>query len=330
MLTVSEVTALRTLAHPASATFTATAELARKNELKARSTARYTHWPNTLEAQRQKKELERRRRLDAIESAQQEVDERERAFHDQQRRATIARANNLLYQENDRVKTFRSSLLVSNALHERTAQGVFKDEYKAREAHARALHEQQIAVSIAKQDARDARDAAARDALARDAAAMRLEQLKEKEQRHIAERREEMREGALVHASAAAALAQGKAAEAARRAEQRQRAEELVLANQDALRVKAEQARLIEAENAKIAHYAAEKERVAALRAAREQEKREAKQARVDGIISRQQAHLSVVTAKERERLEKELAAMNFKEAEKERIAADRYVTLKL
>jgi hypothetical protein len=306
----------------------ATTELNRKADLKTRSVARYTHWPNTLEAQRQKKELERRRRLEAIEEAQQAIDDRERQFHEQQRRDTIARANNLMYQENDKVKTFRSSLLVSNALYERDMQAQFGDEYRAREAHARAQHEQQIQESIAKSLARERADAEARDKLAREAAAMRVDQLHEKHARHLNARTQEIRDGELARASAQAAVEQARAVEEARRAGLRVRAEELILANQDAQRVRAEQAKLIDIENAKVAEYAAEKERVRELRLRREAERRAEKQSRVNGIIERQQAHLAGVLARENERHERELAAMNYKEAEKERVLADRRAQL--
>merc|ERR1712147_165301 len=79
-------------------------------------------WPNTLEAERKKKEARRQEKLDREEEERKKIDREEAAIAGEKRRMAIERANKMLYDDSDRVKNFHSNLLLSDVLKEREAQ----------------------------------------------------------------------------------------------------------------------------------------------------------------------------------------------------------------
>merc|ERR1712028_292165 len=83
---------------------------------------RVSRWPNTLEAERKKKEARRQQRHDEEEVQRKKIDKEEAAIQGEKRRMAIERANKMLYDDNDRVKTFHSCLLLSDVMKEREAQ----------------------------------------------------------------------------------------------------------------------------------------------------------------------------------------------------------------
>jgi len=83
---------------------------------------RVSKWPNTLEAERKKKEARRAQRFDEEEEQRKKIDKEEAAIQGEKRRMAIERANKMLYDDNDRVKTFHSCLLLSDVMKEREAQ----------------------------------------------------------------------------------------------------------------------------------------------------------------------------------------------------------------
>ena len=95
-------------------------ELTEKQQDKARlhalSNARKAKWPNTLEANRIKKENARQDKLDAEEALRKEIDAQEEALHVEKRRLAIERANKMLYDSTDRVKSLHSKLLLADVM----------------------------------------------------------------------------------------------------------------------------------------------------------------------------------------------------------------------
>merc|ERR1712166_1691791 len=83
---------------------------------------RVSRWPNTLEAERKKKEARRLQRHDEEEVQRKKIDKEEAAIQGEKRRMAIERANKMLYDDNDQVKSFHSALLLSDVMKEREAQ----------------------------------------------------------------------------------------------------------------------------------------------------------------------------------------------------------------
>merc|ERR1712166_983754 len=86
------------------------------------STERVSRWPNTLEAERKNKEAKRLERHEEEETERRKIDKEEAAIQGEKRRMAIERANKMLYDDNDRVKSFHSALLLSDVMKEREAQ----------------------------------------------------------------------------------------------------------------------------------------------------------------------------------------------------------------
>merc|ERR1711977_205307 len=90
--------------------------------------ARAKTWDNTLEGSRRKKAEEKRKKLELEELERQKLDSEEAKIQLDQRKATIDRANKLLYDESDRMKSFHSKMMMCDVLAEREAQMNPKNE----------------------------------------------------------------------------------------------------------------------------------------------------------------------------------------------------------
>merc|ERR1712151_890427 len=77
-----------------------------------------------------KKAEERKRKLELEELERQKVDAMEAKIQLDARKTTIDRANKLLHDESDRMKSFHSKMMVCDMLAEREAQIGLKDELK--------------------------------------------------------------------------------------------------------------------------------------------------------------------------------------------------------
>lgn len=90
--------------------------------MKAKSDARVKNWGNTIDALRLKKEKAREERIQQEELERQKIDAEEAEIQAEYRRQQIAKANYLLYQQEDRVKKFNSKALLNDVLNERKLQ----------------------------------------------------------------------------------------------------------------------------------------------------------------------------------------------------------------
>ena len=143
-------------------------ELARLHNL---SNSRKAKWPNTLEAARERKERARQEKLDAEESLRQEIDREEEALQAEKRRLVIERANKMLYDSTDRVKSLHSKLLLTDVYQERERQIEVKTRLKQREQVDKARWHQKTQEAIrrmdAEEDSRDEEEAVKRAEVAR-------------------------------------------------------------------------------------------------------------------------------------------------------------------
>eukprot|EP00966_Prymnesium_polylepis_P320130 7376522-Prymnesium_polylepis.1 len=78
------------------------------------SNARKAKWPNTIEANRERKDRLRQEKLDAEEAMRVEIDKEEEALQAEKRRLAIERANKMLYDSTDRVKALHSKLMLAD------------------------------------------------------------------------------------------------------------------------------------------------------------------------------------------------------------------------
>lgn len=94
----------------------------RRAELKQMSNERMKNWPNTLEALRLKKESWIKERTEQEELKRQEVDRQEAELRRTLRLESIKKANDLIYEQTDKMKLFRGQELYAEVIHTRFQQ----------------------------------------------------------------------------------------------------------------------------------------------------------------------------------------------------------------
>jgi len=318
VLSGKEYQTIRTLTQPLQQTSTEIADA--KATRRALSKTHTQNWPMNA---RQKKELEKTRRLAQMEEAQLRLDEREHHFREQEKRETIARANRLMYQENDRVKAFRSSMILSNAMQEREAQEAFRQQLAQQRAEYEKQQEEQIAKRMQAILEKEKEEEEIRRSRAADVSRVRAMQINEKLNKYVAERQEEIIEAAYIRQQAIEAERLALEAEKLRKENERQHAEEQVRANQEQIKLKKELQKIDVMEEELIRRHAAEKDRVASIRKEIDEKRKKERQAAIDAMIEKQYSLLVKVKEEEAKKYEREVAAMNVKAAEKEKLLMD-------
>ncbi|KAL1529271.1 hypothetical protein AB1Y20_000225 [Prymnesium parvum] len=287
-----------------------------RERLHALSNARKAKWPNTIEANRERKERVRQEKLDAEERMRQEIDKEEEALQAEKRRLAIERANKMLYDSTDRVKALHSKLMLSDVLHERERQLELKKVQEAKEiaTEERWYQKQQEAIRRmdAEEDLRDEEELLKRQEVAQ----VRNTQIQQQKELHAKKMAELRREGEMIKQMAQADAE----AEARQRLEELERAKlahaEVVEANQYLLRAKEEEHAIERAEEARMLAYAKQKERDLLERRAREEERFQKKQAFRQQLIDAQVAKLTDLNAATNQRLERQANEVQAKAQE--------------
>lgn len=271
------------------------------------SQKRVAHWPNTIEAQRLKKERVRRERFQEEEERRKVIDAQEAELLAAKQAAAVRKANLLLFEQNDRIKTFSSKLFLATVLEEREKQLSFKEE---RDAAMRQLEAQAAA-----QQAEELLRAEEQEKTKIKAIAHRTFELKQSQLQQLADirttrikaRDEDRSEGQMIKQRAEDAVREELEAEERRRHQQKMRARDLVSANTSSEKLKEQRRAVEQTEEEKIAEFAKIKEEQMAERKRRIEEKRALKLEKRQVLIDRQaQLLLELQQATE----ERELKAM--------------------
>lgn len=193
------------------------AKQADRQRLHELSNARKAQWPNTIEALRERKDRARQEKFDAEEKLRLEIDREEEGLQAEKRRLAIERANKMLYDSTDRVKSLHSKLMLADVMEERERQIEMKRRLRMREVESeeRLYLKQQDA--IRRMDAEeDLRDEEVYNKRA-EVAQVRAEQITEQKTAQAEKLDEMRREGEMMKAMA----------QADAEAEMRQRQEEI-------------------------------------------------------------------------------------------------------
>jgi len=286
-----------------------------RRRLSELSNARKGQWPNTIEANRARKEREREEKAEAEEKLRLEIDAEEEALQAEKRRLAIERANKMLYDSTDRVKSLHSKLMLADVMEERERQIELKARNRVRqiENDERWYQKQQDAIRRmdAEEDLRDEEEMGKR----MDVGRARKDQIGHQKAIQAEKIAEMQREGEAMKAMAIADA----------EAEQRQRIEdmdreqrakaEVIEANNYLLKKKAEDMQLQEQEEGRMLAYAANKERDLLERRDREEKRFREKQAWRQQLIDRQIAKLTDLNAASNTRLEKQAEEVQAKAA---------------
>ena len=95
---------------------------ASRKELHQVSQKKISAWPNTIEADRLKKEEDRIKKLEEEEMSRRQIDDMEEALRVSQRQAQLNRANKMLHDNQDQVKALHSKMLLCDVNTEQQIQ----------------------------------------------------------------------------------------------------------------------------------------------------------------------------------------------------------------
>jgi len=125
-------------------------KLERKKHLKKLSNDKVMNWPNTLEALRIKKESFTKDREAAAEAARQEVDRQEAEIRRKARLDAIRKANDLIYNQTDKMKMLNGQILYADVIATRVQQIASKQLVKEQEKIKDAEYHQHILKEVAR------------------------------------------------------------------------------------------------------------------------------------------------------------------------------------
>jgi len=256
-----------------------------KEMLKTLSDERATKWPNTIEAQRARKERARKERLEQEEAERCEVDRQEALIKAENRRLQIERANKMLYDDTDRVKSFHGKLLLSDVIQEREKQILYKQKLgQITKKQEDDFHKSNVkAVELAEEaERRKLEDARKRAFKQRDAQLTQLEELKD---RIIKEKLSDKAEGELLKKKAQEAVDLLKQREIERRENEQRMHSETSKANEALQQIKAIELQKEMEEEERIVQFAKRKEQLALERKLREEERRAQKDVKRDRMV---------------------------------------------
>eukprot|EP00892_Ulva_mutabilis_P004506 jgi/Ulvmu1/2427/UM134_0008.1 len=284
-------------------------------QLHERSKHRAEAWPNTLEAQRQRKDRARRERVAASEAVRQQQDLEEAKVKEKARRATLERVNKMLFHDTDAAKSFHSAAMHCDVLAERAAQIELKQQVAAlrkaqEEAFERQRREQvELAEDAALQRLVEARKRALEQ---KDGQMEQLEQLKAS---ILAERAANKEAGEMLKRKAAEEAAD--AAEKERQARERAKkaSADTARANEALLEFKKREVeREAAAEKARIA-YLEEQECRNAERKRREAARAAEKEAQRKAMVDLMETKFKEFMSNENERLDRDVKAADERSA---------------
>lgn len=127
-IAVSELTAIQRILKGGDNGIDQAAKAERNLKKHRMSQQRASGWSNTIANSIKKEKAERTAKLDAIEAEKVKEDMAHEAHMMAERKAIIANANETLYKDNDRIKSFESAMIYCDVLAERAAQIQLKDE----------------------------------------------------------------------------------------------------------------------------------------------------------------------------------------------------------
>ena len=298
-------------------------ENARRENLRLLSDQRVSQWPNTLEAQRIRKDKLKKERLEEEERRRQLIDQEEEELRQAAKQRVLDNANRHQYEQNDKIKAFTSKLFLASVLADREQQIEVTKERKqqeAQEAKEWLKIEQELR---AKADAEEDRKIKAMKEKATTLKSGQLSQLDDIRQRKIAERDANRAEGERIKRAAQDMMREQEEAERKRKEQQKQSNHDLVIANLENERLKEERRIQEKLEEGKIAVFAELKDKQVLERKKRAEERHTAKLGRRQEIIDAQAERLAAIQAAVEEREMKAMRDFDKERQERERREKD-------
>jgi len=319
VISASELDRIRQTVGARSSQSTFQTQAERAKTLHGKSQARAQSWSNTLEGSRRKKAEGKRLRLETEELEKQKIDAEEAQIQLEQRRATVERANKLLHEESDRMKSFHSKMMLCDVLAEREAQVSLKHELTKLEHIREDRFLEMEKQNYRKMLEREMKEKEAKAELSRITSKGQKEQLARFKDKRFKEVEDDMLEGELLRRKALEDLAAERDAERGRRGQAIKALHETNQANDYLKQVKTEELLRSQRENEKIQEYAMRKEKILQLRKRKEDEVFQQKQQARNATIEAQSRRLAALQDNEAERVEQQVQEKQANDERKRR-----------
>jgi hypothetical protein len=251
-------------------------QLRRKEDrttLHDKSKNRMKDWGNSVEALREKKELERYKKFEAEELERRRIDAEEEALQLEKKQLAIERANKILHDASDQVKAFHSKMFLADVLQEREMQVEIN---KKKEAFQGDLEEQWRQTELDNLKEYDRKMLAKLEAEQKKKAEVQKtlkNQLHDTKKRIVKKMQEDYIEGQLMKKQAKEEIEKERKAELARRQRAVESQNETKKANEYLQELKRQEMIRQAEEEKRIMEYAAQKDAVMAMRKEREEKK---------------------------------------------------------
>lgn len=287
-------------------------------QLKQLSQTKARNWPDSIEMKKKTQFDSHKKKFLEEEEMRRKIDEEERKFQQIQNNLVIDRAKNLLFNQQDVVKSFNNTMMYSDMLKERD----FQKEIKQRKEEINRTIEQQFFDLDQKKMEEYDRNEAIKKQIELDKRKERMkiinEQLQESKIKRIQDYQEKIVEGHLMKLKMQKNLEEDKKKEAERELFRQKQREEFILANEKLEKIKEEKRLKDLAEDKKIEEFAFKKAQLDSLREKVAKDKFNEKQAQRAKMIEKQINYLNSIKKKEDEILQK-----NLKEAEEKKKAEE-------
>ena len=298
-----------------------------RESLYQKSQQRVKNWPNTIQALRKKKDEDRIKRLEEEEIARRKVDAEEESLQMDLRNQTIDAANTAIYESQDRVKAFKSRLMMCDMMEERDQQAKLKKKKNKMEQQIEKQWEELERQQLAEQDEKTRAALEQQYKKKMDNATDINNQLEEFKMSYVKKLQEEMLEGELLKKQVEEDLEKERQKEINRILTNKKLQEEQKQANEHLKQIAEEKRQKEIDEEKKIEDFAKKKERLDKLRKDKEEQKFKEKQAGRQKLIDRQIEYLRNKVSDEDRILNKQVteaeekAARLFEEQEKRKFA---------
>ncbi|GMF14391.1 unnamed protein product [Phytophthora lilii] len=292
---------------------------ARRQAIKLKSEQRTATWPNTLEAMRKKKDRWKKDREERLEEERTKVDEEEMRLQREAQTKQIERANRLLYEQTDRMKTLRSKQLLADVVHLEE-----KKMLKDQDDLTNYLYDRQVLAKVLEGEEEEQRQRKRKQEENARLAAIQKQQLEEYKQRYISELREEKMDGKRMKQHAEQEYLDEMEKERQRKIRMKQASEETQLANERLRAHREMQKEKERLEDAKRDEDERKKQLRDAKRMDLQRQKKENAQARKQRMIDLATKNLVKLEQKNEERLQNQSKEVRAKEDKELKERADR------
>lgn len=285
-----------------------------ESTLKQISQSKMKNWPDSIEMAKKLKLESRKKIFFEKEAEKRKIDEEERKFNEMEKKIIIERANKLLFEAQDPVKSFHSKLLLADVMKEREYQMEIKQKKKEIEDRINEKWKNVESENLHNYDMKELQKLEVEKIKKEDQMNVINQQLQDFKIKKIKEYQDRVIEGEIIKQRAKEALIQEKEKEDLIRSKAKKQQETFIKANIELEKLK-EVKKIQEQEVIKRnEEFAIKKQQMVDLRKRKEAEKFKEKQDTRQKLIDKQIEYLNNLKSKEDEILNKQV-----KEAEEKK-----------